>query len=239
MKLGIMQPYFFPYLGYFSLINETDKWIVFDTVQYIEHGWVNRNRIIHATKPESTYITIPLQMHSQKTCIKDITISQNEQYIEKILGQIKTSYKRRAPYFKEIYGLVENCLDAEKNSLVDLNVYSLRKVCDYLSIDFDYQIFSKMDLAIKPVNDAGEWALNISEAMNADEYINPPGGKGLFDGEKFAKANIKLKFIENNLPTYNQKKSAFISGLSILDVMMFNSPEETVRMIENITCSEI
>lgn len=234
-----MQPYFMPYIGYFSLINETDKWIVFDTVQYIEHGWVNRNRIIHPTKPESIYFTIPLQSHSQKTVIKDIRISNREPYIEKILGQVRTSYKKRAPYFKEIYGLLEDCLNYEKNSLVDLNVYSMKCVCEYLKINFNYEIFSEMNLEIEPVLDSGEWALNISKAMHAEEYINPPGGKALFDKNKFDNAGIKLTFLENNFSQYNQKKSAFISGLSIIDVMMFNSPKETVKMIEDISLSSI
>lgn len=233
MKLGIMQPYFFPYIGYFSLIDYADKWIVFDTVQYIERGWVNRNRIIHPTKPEHSYITVPLESHKQNTSICNVMIKSDEQYIERIMGQLTASYKKRAPYFKEVTELVEDCLNAEKTNLSTLNVIVLDKVCKYIGIPFNYEVFSEMDLAIDDVNDAGEWALNISKALGAHEYVNPPGGIALFDEKKFNEAEIKLTFLQNNLTQYNQKKSEFISGLSIIDVMMFNSPEEIRKMLKD------
>lgn len=235
MKLGIMQPYFFPYLGYFSLIDCTDKWIVFDDIQYIERGWVNRNRIIHPNKPEASYITVPLKSHRQTALIKDVAIKPDENYTGKILGQLTSSYKKRAPYFNEVYTLAEECLCAERENLSALNVLALDKTCRYIGLDFNYEIFSKMDLTLEPVNNPGDWALNISKALNADEYINPPGGAELFDRKKFEAAGINLSFVQNNLSPYNQRKREFISGLSIIDVMMFNSPEETRKLIRDFS----
>lgn len=236
MKLGIMQPYLFPYLGYFSLIKHTDKWIVFDTVQYIEKGWMNRNRIIHPTKPEPTYFIIPLAKHPRDTIIKDIRISTTEKYIDRITGQLTEAYKKRkAPYFNEVMELVSDCLERERTSLSMLNTYSLSRVCEYLDIPFDYEIFSEMNLEIEDVTDAGEWALNISKAMHATHYINPPGGIDLFDKEKFVKAGINLEFLKINLTPYAQRKPIFIEGLSIIDVMMFNSPERINEMLDNYT----
>ena len=216
MKLGIMQPYFFPYLGYFALIKYTDKWIVFDTVQYIERGWINRNRIINPTKPEDMYINIPLENHHRDILIKDVLISNNENYKEKILSQLWTAYKKRANYFNNVYKLVEDVLSLNTRSITELNVYALKKVNDYLNIPFDYEVFSKMNLAIDEVHDSGDWALNISKALNASEYVNPPGGIGLFDKEKFDQNDIALKFLRINLKPYNQKKVKFIEGLSII-----------------------
>lgn len=233
MKLGIMQPYFFPYIGYFSLIGYADKWIVFDTVQYIERGWVNRNRIIHPTKPEYSYITVPLESHKQNTSICDVKIKSDELYIDRIIGQLSASYKKRAPYFKEVTEIVKECLNTEKVTLSTLNVTALDKVCKYIGIPFNYEVFSKMDLAIDDVNDAGEWALNISKALGACEYVNPPGGIELFDKDKFDETGIKLTFLQNELSPYNQKKSEFIPGLSIIDVMMFNSPEEIRKLLKD------
>lgn len=227
-----MQPYFFPYIGYFMLIKATDKWIVFDTVQYIERGWMNRNRIIHPCKPEFMYINIPLHKHSQNTLIKDIVISNNENYKDKILSQLWASYKKRALYFKEVYNLVEDVLYFDTDSLVDLNVYGLKKVAEYLNIPFEYEIFSNMELEIDQVNNPGEWALNISKALKASEYINPPGGIELFDRERFKENGINLKFLQAEFIPYNQKKVNFIEGLSIIDVMMFNSKYEINNMIE-------
>lgn len=233
MKLGIMQPYFFPYLGYFALIKYTDKWIVFDNVQYIERGWINRNRIINPTKPEDMYINIPLENHHRDILIKDVLISSNENYKEKILAQLWTSYKKRAKYFNNVYKLVEEVLSLDTKSITDLNVYALKKVNEYLGIPFNYEIFSKMNLIIDEVHDPGEWALNISKALNANEYVNPPGGIELFDKEKFYQNNIELKFLKINLKPYNQKKAKFLEGLSIIDVMMFNSANEIRDMLDD------
>ena len=228
-----MQPYFFPYLGYFSLIKHTDKWIVFDTVQYIERGWINRNRIIHPSKPEDMYINVPIQSHHRDILIKDVLISNNEDYKERILAQLWTAYKKRAKYFKDVYKLVDEVLSYKTDSIVELNVFGLEKVTKYLDIPFNYEIFSKMNLSIDKVNDAGEWALNISKAMNADEYINPPGGMKLFDEEKFMTNGIRLSFLKQNLRNYNQKKLGFIEGLSIIDVMMFNDKKDINIMLDD------
>ena len=118
--LGIMQPYFFPYLGYFDLINYTDRWIVFDTVQYIRHGWVNRNRILHP-KEGWQHIVVPLKKHSRDTTIKDIEISKEPKWRKRILGQSQ-HYKKKAPYFYETYQLIEECLTIEECSISRLNV---------------------------------------------------------------------------------------------------------------------
>ena len=228
-----MQPYFFPYLGYFALIKYTDKWIVFDTVQYIERGWINRNRIINPTKPEDMYINIPLENHHRDILIKDVLISNNENYKEKILSQLWTAYKKRANYFNNVYKLVEDVLSLNTRSITELNVYALKKVNDYLNIPFDYEVFSKMNLAIDEVHDSGDWALNISKALNASEYVKPPGGIVLFDKEKFDQNDIALKFLRINLKPYNQKKVKFIEGLSIIDVMMFNSVNSINEMLND------
>lgn len=233
MKLGIMQPYFFPYLGYFALIKHTDKWIVFDTVQYIEHGWMNRNRIIHPNKPEDMYITVPLQKHAREIRIDEVRINSQENYKEKILAQIWSSYKKRAAYFQPVYHLVEDVLSCDTDYLSEMNVYGMRKVTEYLDISFDYEVFSKMNLVIDEVHDAGEWALHISRALGADTYINPPGGVALFDPQKFHRAGIQLEFLKIHLQPYAQKKAKFIEGLSIIDVMMFNSPESVRQMLDD------
>lgn len=233
MKIGIMQPYFFPYLGYFSLIKNTDKWIVFDTVQYIDKGWMNRNRIIHPTKLESTYITVPLKKHSREILIKDVEISMESSFKEKILNQLEMVYKKRAKYYNEVYKLVEESLNYNTNKLSDMNTFSLKNTCEYLGIEFNYEIYSKMDLKIDEVNHPGEWALNICKELKASEYLNPPGGIELFDNEKFENEGINLNFLQINLEPYEQKKKEFIPGLSIIDVMMFNSRENILEMLDN------
>ena len=233
MKLGIMQPYLFPYIGYFQLIDYTDKWVVFDNVNYIQRGWVNRNRIIHSSKPEPIYFTVPVRIHSRETAIKDIEIDDSQNYINRILGQIETSYKKRAPYYKDVLYLVTECLESERKSLAKLNIIALDKVCRYLEIKFDYIIFSEQELKIDSIREPGDWALNISKVLNATEYVNPPGGISLFDKDKFKESRIELHFLQPKNIHYNQKKLTFIDNLSIIDVMMFNSKEIVKQMLKS------
>lgn len=231
MKIGIMQPYLFPYIGYWQLINYTDMWIVFDTVQYIEKGWINRNRIIHPNRPEAMYITVPVNKCKRETTIREIVINKNQQYKQRILGQIAASYKKRAPYYDEIYHLVADCLENEAYFLLELNVICMKKICDYLGIEFHYQLYSEMNLTIGEINAPGDWALEIAKAMRADEYINPPGGVDLFEGERFKENGIELSFLQPDIISYDQKKETFIASLSIIDILMFNSKESVKEML--------
>jgi hypothetical protein len=209
MKLGIMQPYFFPYLGYFDLINYSDRWIAFDTVQYIRHGWVNRNRILHP-KEGWQYIIVPLNKFRRNTVIRDIEVNEDPRWRTRILGQIK-HYKKKAPYFRETYQLVEECLAVEEHSLPRLNVAILDKVCRYLGIPFEYEYFSEMELELGPVEGPDDWALCISEAIGATEYVNPAGGIAIFDSSKFEARGIRLSI--RNLPSLGYPCTGY--GLSL------------------------
>lgn len=224
MILGIMQPYFFPYLGYFDLINYSDKWIVFDTVQYIRHGWINRNRILHPNKGWQ-YIMTPLKKHNRDIKIKDLEITDDNKWKDKIMGQLN-HYRKKAPYFNETTNIVSDCLSEKERSVSRLNVFILDKVCARLGIHFDYDFFSEMDLDLEPVEDPGDWALRISEALGAKEYVNPPGGADLFDEQKFRNSNIKLKIRDIPPLEYSCTGYEFVPGLSIVDVLMWNEPEK-------------
>ena len=230
MKLGIMQPYFFPYLGYFDLINYSDLWIVFDTVQYIRHGWVNRNRILHP-KQGWQYIVVPLKKHSRETVIRDIEIGKNPMWYQRILGQNR-HYKKKAPYFRETFRLVEECLAIEERSISRLNVVILEKVCLYLGIPFEYEYFSEMQLELESIVEPGDWALRISEKIGAEEYVNPPGAAEIFDSSKFEASGIKLT-IRKRLPfEYACPGYEFVPGLSIIDVLMWNQPDKVKEYLD-------
>lgn len=224
MKLGIMQPYFFPYLGYFDLILHTDRWIVFDTPQYIRHGWVNRNRILH---PDTgwQYVTVPLRKHSHLAAIKDIEINETLPWRQTIFGQL-THYRRRAPYYEATVAFVHDCLDCQETSLARLNVRILERVCTLFRIPFEHQAHSEMDLPLGPVNGPGEWALRISEALGATEYLNPPGGEMLFDPGAFAATGITLTIRHPPSMTYHCRGYGFEPNLSVIDVLMWNKPED-------------
>lgn len=224
-----MQPYFFPYLGYLALIKYSDYFVVFDTPQFIRHGWIERNRIL---KPNEgwQYIKVPLEKHSRSTAIKDITIKDKSDWGKKIIAQLE-HYKKKAPFYSETMNLVTQTLKFETNSVTKLDIYALENIFKYLNIDFKYDVFSEMELNIKKSNEPDEWALYISKSLGANEYINTPGGKSFFNKTKYEKENIKLKFLKLNLQEYNQRRKTFEPGLSIIDVMMFNSPERIREML--------
>ena len=232
MKLGIMQPYFFPYIGYWALIKYTDKWVVFDTPQYIRHGWINRNRVL---KPMEgwQYITIPLKKHERETIIKDIVIDNSTDWKDKIVRQLM-HYKKFAPHYSSTISLIEKCLSIETDSVTDLNVHIIRNVCDYLHIPFNYEVFSGMSLSSNMnVSSPDEWSLEISKAIGASEYINPPGGQEFFNRDKFSSNNINLRFLKVTSPLYTQSKREFIPDLSIIDNLMFNDVETVNAFLDN------
>ncbi len=232
MRLGIMQPYFFPYLGYFSLIKYSERFVFFDTPQYISHGWVNRNRIL---KPDGTpgYITVPIQKAKQTATIEEILISENSDWKEKIYGQL-TSYKRKAPRYNDTIEFLHSILDKDyHNSLSVLNIETTKEVCNYLGIQRQFDTFSEMNLNIDDVKMPDEWALNITKALGGDIYVNPPGGQSFFDKNKYTANNIELQFLKSNLKPYIQRIGRFEPGLSVIDAMMFCNPEEINDILDD------
>ena len=227
-----MQPYFFPYLGYFGLINHTEKFILFDTVQFIRHGWIERNRILKPME-DWQYIAVPLKKHSQKTLIKDIEINNSIDWKNKIFAQL-THYKKRAPYYNTVMSLIEECFKFQTESITKLNFHILNVICSYLGIIYNCEIFSDMNMLIT-AESPDEWALNICKALGINEYWNAIGGKTFFDESKYSANNIDIKFYKQNLPFYSQRrgKENFIEGLSIIDVMMFNTPEQIKEMLDD------
>lgn len=231
-KVAIMQPYFFPYIGYFSLIKHTDEFILFDTVQFIRHGWIERNRVLKQNEGW-LYIKVPLVKHPHDTSIKDTQIDNSQDWKAKIIAQLQT-YKKIAPNYPQVNKLVEESLKQEFPDIVSLNKSCIKAVCDYLGITTDLKVFSKMDLEIETPTAPDEWALNICKAMeDVDEYWNLPGGREFFDAKKYADTGIKLKFQKIDLVEYDQKRRPFEPGLSIIDVLMFNSPKEVNIMLDN------
>ena len=232
-KLGIMQPYFFPYIGYFSLIDYCDEFIFFDTPQYISHGWVNRNRILkQGGKP--SYITVPIVKAPRETAIKDIQISNQINWRERIFGQL-AFYKKRAPYYRQVLGVIHEIIDREYTSLSQLDIECTIRICRELGITTKFATFSAMHLPIDQVTAPDEWALNITKALGYKIYVNPPGGMTFFHREKYAQAEIELQFLKAELVPYVQRIGHFEPGLSIIDVMMYNSLEEIQALLHQYT----
>jgi hypothetical protein len=232
MKIAIMQPYFFPYLGYFSLIKHTDRFILFDTVQFIRHGWIERNRIL---KPSTgwQYISVPLVKFSRDTRISEIKIINGSDWRNTIFRQLE-HYKKRSPFYAETIAVLKRAFEIETDSIVELNSHALKTVCNYINIEINLDIFSKMNLLIEEINAPDEWAMNICKALgDTTEYWNPEGGLEFFDKIKYENAGIHIKFIKMNLNMYPQIRPEFEAGLSIVDVMMFNEPTKIYEMLDD------
>jgi hypothetical protein len=230
VKLAAMQPYFFPYLGHFDLINQADVWIIYDVAQYIRHGWVNRNRVLHPTSGWQ-YILVPMKKHSYTTPINQMEIASEIDWKTRIFRQLQ-HYHTDAPYYAQVIGFLEECLADSENNLARLNTRLFRKTCRRLGIDTPIYVFSEMDLAMTPVRGAEDLALGICQAVGASEYINPPGGAGLYHAERFAAHGIKLTIQSFANMTYDCGRFAHEPALSIIDVMMWNSPEQIKRYLD-------
>jgi len=233
MRLAIMQPYFFPYPGYFSLIKHTDKFIILDMVQFIRHGWIERNRIL---KQDSgwLYVKVPLtRKEGRDTLIKDLRIDNTQDWKQRIMAQLQT-YRKIAPFYNQVRTLLEEIFSIDYEDIVQLDKRTMEAVCDYLGITHDIQVFSEMGLQINTPAAPDEWALNIALSLGGvKEYWNPPGGRSFFDGQKYMQAGIDLKFLELRPASYNQHRDSFESGLSIIDALMFNSVQQVREILDD------
>lgn len=232
MMLGIMQPYFFPYLGYFNVINQTDHWLVFDVVQYTPRRWINRNRILHPGGDWS-YINVPLQKFSYGSLISEIFVKDGSAACQRILGQL-SHYQGKAPNYRAVTELVREVFSSPTSEgLVDLLVRSMRAICAYLSIPFNYEICSEMGLDLKGIEHPGQWALEISSQLGAQHYINPPAGRDIFSEEAFSQRGIGLHFAEIPALEYECPPYQFIENLSIIDVLMWNKAADVKAYMDS------
>jgi hypothetical protein len=231
MKLAIMQPYFFPYIGYFQLINSVDEFVIYDNIQYTKKGWINRNRILVNGKDQ--LFTLPIKKDSDYLDIVERTIS--ETWVKeriKLLNVIQSSYVK-APYFKEVNELIKDCLLDNETNLFKFLLNILNKINNYLNISTPIKISSdiKINHSLKSQNKV----LSICREQKASTYINAIGGIELYDKEIFSQQNITLNFIKSENIEYKQFNNKFIPWLSIIDIMMFNSIEDIKKYLNSYT----
>ncbi len=235
MKLAIMQPYFMPYIGYWQLIANTNKFIFFDVVQYNKKSWMNRNRILHPnTEKNYQYISIPIKKHEKGTLISKILINNEEKWRDEIIGKLTFYKKLNAKFYPETINLLDNIFSNTSTTFLDLIISTTESICKYLDLPFEYEIASKIKFDRDIIEGPGDWALSICQSLNAKNYLNPYSGYNIFDEEKYKKNSIDIKFIKSNLTPYNQSyKGDFVPGLSILDLLMFKSKEEIKKIIKS------
>ena len=230
MKVAVMQPYVFPYIGYFQLIKAVDKFIFYDDVNFIKGGWINRNNIL-INKNKSLF-TIPLDKASPFVAINQTIINSNfyENWKLKFLKSIEQSYKK-APFFEETYSVVEKILNKKFEKISDLAICSIIEISEYLKINTQFEISSERYPLTGEV-DKLDRLVSICKINKADNYINPIGGMELYSKTDFLKNDIILNFIKANPITYTQLNNEFVPWLSIIDVIMFNSIEEISELLD-------
>ncbi|MDH0513211.1 WbqC family protein [Comamonas terrigena] len=226
MNLSIMQPYFFPYIGYFQLLQASEKFVFYDDVNFIKGGWINRNRIL--ISGSARYITIPLSTPSSFSLIEHTKINRQLPWKKKIFAQITHAYAK-SPHFAKVFNLVEETLSSEEESISQLAKNSITGVLNYLGIKKDINSSSR-----KYCNNhlkGQDRVLDICLQENATRYLNLPGGISLYEPEKFSTQGIALSFIDVNMTTYRQHSANFTPGLSIIDVLMHNEIDEVINML--------
>jgi hypothetical protein len=253
MKLAIMQPYFFPYLGYYQTISAVDKYMLYDNLAYIKEGWVNKNRLL-VVNGEPVYFLVHVKNKSSFKKIREIELVDNRHWREKMLKSIFMNYKRR-PFFNEVYPLVEGVINEEVRLLTDLNAKSIFDVAKFLEIKTEITTDTSKyaDLEEKLANDVMELSarfptirlrnpqvkvirvLEICRAEGAETFINAWGGQALYDKEEFAQNNIELFFIRTDAYSYPQSTKVFHPHLSIVDVLMNCGKEGTQELLGQYT----
>lgn len=228
MRIGILQPYIFPYIGYFQLINAVDRLVIYDDAQWIKGGWINRNRILVQGNP--TYVTLPVAAAPLGTAINErVFSSQFEWQKRKILRTLVSAYER-SMNFDATYALVEECFSCGSTNVAEFVANSLRVVCDCLGIDVPFRFSS--ELVSSQVLTGEDRVLDICKLCESSSYVNPIGGVELYSCRRFASEGIELRFLKSNCDEYFQLSNrGFISSLSILDVLMHCSGPQVAKLL--------
>ena len=221
-----MQPYFFPYIGYFQLISASNIFVLHDDVQYITGGWVNRNRIL--LNGQDRMITLPVQKASHVLPIKARNYVSSNQGFKHIINQVKQAYGK-APCFDQVFPMVEELLTYEDRNVARFNENLIRRVCDFVGIGTSILTSSGLD---KDDSLTGQdRVLEICRRVGATAYTNPIGGTKLYQQEAFQSSGITLRFLAAQDEPYRQHDDTWVPFLSVIDVLMFNSVEEVQRLL--------
>lgn len=228
MKTAIMQPYFFPYLGYFQMFSAVDKFVLLDDVNFIMRGYINRNSILLNGKAHK--FSIPLEKPSQNKLINETKLNFSQKDKENFLKTIQLAYKK-APFYKDFYPILESIVLNEENDLTKYLKFSFEQVKEYLNLDTEILISSEIekDNTLK----AQDRIIEINKKLGTTTYINAIGGQELYNRDDFKAIGMELKFIKMEPVEYKQFKNEFVPYLSMIDVLMFNNVSTVKELLGN------
>ena len=230
MKIAIMQPYFFPYIGYFQLINAVDKFIIYDDVTFIKQGWINRNSIL--ADGSALLFSIPLNGASSYKLIRDISINEllYDKWKKKFYKTLDQYYKK-APYYEKVLSIIKIALESKHQLISAVALCSIKAVCEYLAIETE--IAETVDKYSNNYLKGEDRIIDICRQEAATVYINAEGGSLLYSRNTFKENGIELSFIKSNNIVYKQFDNSFVPWLSIIDVMMFNHKSIIQHMLRS------
>ena len=230
-KVAIMQPYFFPYLGYWQMLNAVDKFVLYDDVNFITRGYVNRNSILINGK--ANLFSIPIKKSSQNRLIMDTKLNFDTKSREKFLKTIIMAYKK-APQFINFYPILEDIINNTTDDLSSYIKYAFKKTQEYI-ITQEWKASPQILLSseIKKDNKLSgqDKIIEINKQLGSTQYINAIGGQALYDKAEFAKNGIELYFIKMNEVKYKQFDNEFVPNLSFIDVLMFNDKAKVRELL--------
>lgn len=236
MTLGLMQPYLFPYLGYFQLMRHVDTYVFYENVQYMRQGWVNRNRLYtNIKKNETHYFTFAVVKDDYKKEINERYYSNLKADCEKLRRILYQSYKN-ASNFEEAYTVIDQALQFENNNVAYFNMNANYLIARYMGIDTQITCMER-------IKDKGFWdnyyrldyeskVIYICRFFQGQRYVNAIGGASLYHKKAFLHNNIELKFIKMDDIVYPQFEGEFTPNLSIIDVIMHNKIDSIKLLLD-------
>lgn len=225
--IAVMQPYFFPYIGYWQLIHAVDRFVIYDDLNYIKGGWINRNRLLINGEP--AFITAPLQQPSPYKRICDIAMQPSFAWRDKLVKMIEITY-RKAPCFAETFPVIERLINCEASNLADYLAHQLQTLAAFMEIKTEFVVTSRCYENERLSGQAR--VLDICKLEEASAYINPQGGQTLYDAAIFRSTGIDLRFIVMRPLPYKQRSVEFVPNLSIIDALMGIGPVEIMQHLD-------
>lgn len=224
MLVASNQPYLFPYIGYWQLMNLADTFVISDSMQYIKKGYINRNYIL--LNGERHRFTIEVIGVHGTSLINEVNVGKNAR---KIISTIKHAYKN-APHFNDVFPMIEALLQNKETNIARYLGNSMQEIAKYLSMNTEFLYLSELqgETTLK----SQDRTIDICKRVNADKYVNAIGGQSLYDKESFKREDIELEFLEVIDVEYKQFYNKFVPHLSIIDVLMFNSKEEVNKLLK-------
>lgn len=220
MKLAIMQPYLFPYLGYFQLLNAVDRFVLLDDAAHIRRGWVNRNAL--AGRDARQPFVFPVAYAPRDAAILDVRLHEPEQAARRFMRTLAHLYGQ-APFYGPVSELISGILSGGEERLALVIRHSLERIAAYLGIATPIVSAAERHGEIR--SRGARRILDICRAEGATTYLNPEGGTELYDPAPFAEAGIALRFLHHRPLPYDRRGGVFLERLSIVDAMMYNAPE--------------